>query len=182
MGEIVIRRMEPADAEGVAAVFLGPRAAAGTLQNPYPSVADWVKRLSANDPADHYAFVALVDGTIVGHAGLRHVGSNPRRAHAWHLGIAVTDAWQRRGIGTRLMQTLIDLADRWLGALRIELTVYCDNAHAIALYERFGFVIEGRHPAYSLREGEFADTFTMGRLHPRPPRLLQPPSTQESAH
>jgi putative acetyltransferase len=99
----------------------------------------------------------------------------------WHLGIAVADPWQGRGIGTRLMQTLIDLADQWLGALRIELTVYCDNAHAVALYERFGFVIEGRHPAYSLREGEFVDTFTMGRLHPRPPRLPPPPPTQETA-
>jgi putative acetyltransferase len=180
MAEVQIRRMEPSDAEGVAAVFSGLGAVRGTLHTPYPSVADWVKRLAGNDPDGHYAFVALVDGVIVGHAGMRRVSPRPRRAHAWHLGIAVADAWQGQGIGTRLMATLIDLADQWLGALRIELTVYCDNAHAIALYERFGFVIEGRHPAYSLREGEFVDTYTMGRLHPRPPRL-PPPATQETA-
>jgi putative acetyltransferase len=181
MAEVQIRRMEPSDAEGVAAVFRGLGAVRGTLQTPHPSVADWVKRLAANDPVSDYAFVALVDGVIVGHAGIHRASPRPRRAHAWHLGIAVADAWQRQGIGARLMETLIDLADHWLGALRIELTVYCDNAHAVALYERFGFVIEGRHPAYSLREGEFVDTYTMGRLHPRPPRLPAPPSTQETA-
>ncbi|MDZ7652546.1 MAG: GNAT family N-acetyltransferase [Burkholderiaceae bacterium] len=177
MADITIRRMEPTDAEGVAAVFRSRSAAYGTLQNPYPSVADWVKRLSANDPVNHYGFVARADGDIVGHAGLQRAHPNPRRAHAWHLGMAVADAWQGQGIGTRLMETLIDLADHWLGVLRIELTVYCDNVRAIALYERFGFVVEGRHPAYSLREGEFVDTFSMGRLNPRPPRLPPPPAT-----
>jgi L-phenylalanine/L-methionine N-acetyltransferase len=181
MAQIEIRRMEPGDAAGVAETFRSRSAAAGTLQNPYPSVADWTRRLAANDPAADYAFVALADGVIVGHAGLKRGSPNPRRSHVWHLGIAVAEPWQRQGIGTCLMETLIDLADHWLGVLRIELTVYCDNAHAVALYERFGFVIEGRHPAYSLREGEFVDTFSMGRLNPAPPRLPSRPSTQETA-
>jgi len=182
MGEVVIRRMEPSDAEGVAATFRSLGAASGTLQTPYPSLADWQKRLAANDPASDYGFVALVDGQIVGHAGLNRFGSNPRRAHAWHLGMVVADAWQGKGIGTRLMETMIDLADHWLGALRIELTVYCDNARAIALYERFGFVVEGRHPAYSLRQGQFVDTFSMARLNPQPPQLPPRPPTRETAH
>lgn len=181
MAEVQIRRMEPSDAEGVAAVFRGLGAVRGTLQTPHPSVADWVKRLASNDPVSDYAFVALVDGAIVGNAGMHRASPRPRRAHVWHLGIAVADSWQGQGIGTRLMETLIDLADQWLGALRIELTVYCDNAHAIALYERFGFVIEGRHPAYSLREGEYVDTYSMGRLHPSQPRLPQQNSRQETA-
>mgnify|MGYP001187260552 CR=1 FL=1 len=181
MTDIQIRRMEPGDAEGVAATFRSRSAAFGTLQNPYPSVADWARRLAGNDPSNDYGFVALADGVIVGHAGLHRVGPNPRRAHVWHLGMAIAEPWQGQGLGTRLMQTLVDLADQWLGVLRIELTVYCDNTRAIALYERFGFVVEGRHPAYSLREGEFVDTFSMGRLHPSPPRLPQRTSTQETA-
>lgn len=171
MKEIVIRRMEPSDAEGVAQTFRDRSTAAGTLQNPYPSVADWQKRLAGNDPQRHHAFVAVDGPRIVGHAGLHQASPNPRRAHAWSVGIALVDEWQGRGLGTRLMQTLVDLADNWLGALRLELTVYCDNARAIALYERFGFVIEGTLRAYSLREGEYVDTLSMARLHPRPPRL-----------
>jgi putative acetyltransferase len=69
------------------------------------------------------------------------------------------------------MEALIDLADHWLGALRIELTVYVSNEHALRLYRNFGFEIEGTHRAYSLRDGEYTDTYAMARLHPHPPRL-----------
>jgi putative acetyltransferase len=60
---------------------------------------------------------------------------------------------------------------RWIGILRLELTVYTDNAAALALYRRFGFAIEGRHRGYALRDGVLADVYAMARIHPSPPRL-----------
>ncbi len=39
----------------------------------------------------------------------------------------------------------MDLADNWLNLQRLELTVYSDNAAAIALYRKFGFEQEGCH-------------------------------------
>ena len=170
MTDIVIRREEPSDAAGIAATFRSRGAALGTLQNPYPSVAQWSERLRANDPARTYVLVAVAGEDIVGHAGLHGV-ENPRRAHAWHLGMAVRDDWHNRRVGTRLMAALVDLADHWLGALRLELTVYVDNAHALRLYRKFGFEIEGTLRAYSLRDGAYVDTYAMARLHPHPPRL-----------
>jgi len=58
--------------------------------------------------------------------------------------------------------------------LRIELTVYTDNAGAIALYEAFGFRIEGTHRAYALRRGVYEDVYAMARLHPKPPGVVWP--------
>jgi putative acetyltransferase len=69
------------------------------------------------------------------------------------------------------MQALCDVADRWIGVLRLELSVYCDNARAIALYRRFGFEIEGRYRGYVLRDGAYIDAFAMARLHPAPPAI-----------
>jgi putative acetyltransferase len=52
--------------------------------------------------------------------------------------------------------------------VRIELTVFADNAGAVALYKRFGFEIEGTHRAYALRDGAYADTFSMARIKAKP--------------
>jgi putative acetyltransferase len=168
--DLLIRRAEPSDAEGIAATFRARGASLGTLQNPYPSVAQWTERLAKNNPVLNYVLVAVAGDEIVGHAGL-HGTDNPRRAHAWHLGMSVRDDWHNRRVGTRLMEALVDLADNWLNVLRIELTVYVDNAHALRLYRNFGFEIEGTLRAYSLREGRYTDTYAMSRLHPRPPQL-----------
>lgn len=174
MTTLVVRRAEPADAEGIAQTFRARGAAAGTLQNPYPSIAQWHERLTT-EAAGNYIFVAVADGHVIGNCGL-HGNKNVRRQHAWGIGISVRDDWQGRGVGTRLMETLIDLADNWLGALRLELTVYTDNAAAIALYRKFGFVVEGTHRVFALREGQFVDALAMARLHPNPPRLPVPPA------
>ncbi|MBI3369309.1 MAG: GNAT family N-acetyltransferase, partial [Burkholderiales bacterium] len=64
-----------------------------------------------------------------------------------------------------------DYADGWAQVLRIELHVYTDNARAIALYRRFGFVQEGCHRGHALREGQYVDSYSMARLHPNPPRI-----------
>ena len=85
------------------------------------------------------------------------------------IGVSVGAAAQRQGVGTALMQALCDYADRWMGVLRIELTVYVDNAAAIALYRKFGFETEGRHRGYALRDGRYVDALAMARLHPSPP-------------
>jgi len=166
---VVVRRAEPADAEGIALTFRTRGAARGTLQNPYPSVARWKERLTT-EAETNYVFVAVADGDIVGNGGL-HGNTNPRRRHAWGVGLSVRDDWQGRGIGRQLVATLIDLADNWLGALRLELTVFSDNAAAIALYEKFGFVREGTHRAFALQDGRFADVLAMARLNPHPPQL-----------
>ncbi len=83
---------------------------------------------------------------------------------------------QSGGEGTALMQAACDYADRWPQLLRLELTVFVDNARAVALYRRFGFQEEGRHRAYALRDGACVDVLSMARLHPHPPVALGLPA------
>jgi L-phenylalanine/L-methionine N-acetyltransferase len=40
------------------------------------------------------------------------------------------------------------------------------NAIAIALYEKFGFEVEGTHRRLAFREGEYIDAYSMARLKP----------------
>ena len=58
----------------------------------------------------------------------------------------------------------LDLADNWLGVIRVDLKVYTDNEAGIALYEKFGFEIEGTHRRDAFRNGEYVDTYSMARL------------------
>ena len=161
--EITIRRADPGDFELVTRVFEDDSTTSGTLQTPYPSKDRW-KKLMAEPAEGDYLLLAFVDGHIAGLAGLHPVGKSPRRAHARMLSICVVGPYQGKGVSTRLMQALMELADKWLPVTRIELTVFSDNARAIKLYERFGFEPEGTHKAYALRDGAYADTLAMARI------------------
>ncbi|MFO1325608.1 MAG: GNAT family N-acetyltransferase [Burkholderiales bacterium] len=160
---IAVRRAEPSDADAMRAIFASPKAQAGTLQLPLPSVEMWRKRLADGQPTD-YLLVAVVDGEVVGNAGLHAAGASPRRRHAAGIGMAVRDDWHGRGVGTALLTAIIDLADNWLDYTRLELTVYTDNAAAFALYRKFGFETEGTLRQYALRGGVLVDAYTMARL------------------
>ena len=162
---IVVRRAEPSDAEAIHATFLGPRAIAGTLQLPYPSVEAWRKRLGEVAP-DDYLLVATIAGEIVGNLGLHAASKSPRRRHVGQLGMAVRDDRQGRGVGTALLQAALELADGWLNYQRLELVVYTDNLAALHLYRKFGFAIEGTCRAYAFRDGAYVDAYAMARMHP----------------
>ncbi|RVT82904.1 GNAT family N-acetyltransferase [Inhella crocodyli] len=171
MGAVTIRRPTLADAPAIAAGVGDPAVFGGLLQMPYPSEAAWRQRLedTLKLGASDWMLLAERDGEVVGLAGLHSVGPSPRRAHARMLGMWVARSAQGQGVGTALMQALVDVADRWMGVLRLELTVNVDNAPAIALYRRFGFEMEGTHRGYALRDGVLVDCHAMARWNPQPP-------------
>ncbi len=170
---ITVRRPTVDDAAAFARIMGDPAVYPALMQMPHASVEAWRARLGEAAPpgkAD-LLLVAELGGEVVATAGLHPTGPALRRRHAMMLGMSVAPHAQRQGVGSALMQALCDYADRWLGVLRLELTVYVDNAAAIALYRRFGFAIEGRHRGYAMRDGRFVDAFAMARIHPDPPRI-----------
>jgi putative acetyltransferase len=161
---ITVRRVEPSDYEAVQRILAAPKVVWGTLQLPFPSAEQWRRRL-AEPREDLIRLVALVDDDeVVGLLGLQTFPNAPRRRHAGRLGMMVRDDWQGQGVGTALMEAAMDLADNWLNLKRLELTVYTDNAPALRLYEKFGFVTEGTLRQFAFRDGEYVDTFTMARI------------------
>jgi L-phenylalanine/L-methionine N-acetyltransferase len=157
-----IRSIEPEDYRAMQALFALPGVIRGTLQLPFPSVELWRKRMTEL-PHNRPMLVACIDDALVANIGIL-IPQNPRRRHVGEIGLAVHDDWCGRGIGTALLRSAIDLAERWLTLSRLELSVFVDNAPAIALYEKFGFKREGKFERYALRDGEYVDTWTMARL------------------
>ena len=73
--------------------------------------------------------------------------------------------WRERLTDTPgVKHTMIDMCDNWLRVERIELTVFADNAPAIAVYKKYGFEIEGTGRRYALRNGEYVDAYYMARM------------------
>ena len=163
MGHVSIRHTELADAEALHQIFSGPRVIEGTLQLPLPSAEMWRKRISEM-PEGLYSLVACANGEVVGELGLETYPTLWRRRHVGQIGMAVRDDWQGKGVGTALMEAVLDLAENWLNLTRIELSVYTDNAAGVALYKKFGFEIEGTHRRYAFRNGEYADAYSMARI------------------
>jgi putative acetyltransferase len=161
--DITIRRAEPSDYEAIARILTYPKVIWGTLQVPFPSFDQWRKKI-AEPPEGLYSLVACIDREVVGQIGLHTFPNQPRRHHVGAIGMMVRDDWQSKGIGTQLMQAVVDLADKWLNLSRLELGVYTDNEPAIKLYKKFGFQVEGTEIGSAFRDGEYMDTLMMARV------------------
>ena len=82
------------------------------------------------------------DGDLIGYAGLWFDGYD-----AQVMTIGTDERFQGRGLGRRMLDTLLDQA-RTLGAAVVLLEVRVDNDPAIHLYESVGFERLGMRRAY----------------------------------
>lgn len=111
--------------------------------------------------------VAELDGATVGHALLEPLGNLIATAHVYMLTIVVHPGRLGQGIGSALMQDLLDWAARDERVGKVELRVRSTNARAIALYTRFGFVEEGRfRRRLKMADGTFIDDVSMAWFPP----------------
>jgi len=124
----------------------------------------WQERMSQKSPGQ-YHLVAIVEDQVAGHLMIA-AETRPRRSHVASFGLCVDAARHNQGIATALLREMIAMCDNWLRIERIELTVFVDNAPAIALYQKQGFDIEGTGKRYGLRDGDYIDAYFMARLRP----------------
>lgn len=160
---LVIRARRPSDADGIVTLHNMPGYRNGTLRTPHHTPEE-IRKGIENQPASMTGLIALLDGRIVGDAGLTRLAN--RRVYVGSIGMGVHDAYVGKGIGKALIGEVLALADNWFNLRRIELTVYTDNEPAIRLYERHGFVTEGRMKEFAFRDGSYVDAYSMARIRP----------------
>jgi putative acetyltransferase len=98
---------------------------------------------------------------VIGNLGLSRE-PNPVTRHVASLGMHVAGDWRSRGVGSALLAEAFRWA-RWAGVEKLALTVYPDNDRARRLYEKFGFVEEGRLTGHSRKRHGYEDEIVMGR-------------------
>jgi putative acetyltransferase len=161
--DCTIRHVEPGDAPAIHAILTSPHVIDGSMRLPYAPLSSTEARLAAK-PGTH-VLVADRDGEAVGFAELVTYPEHPRHAHAGELNmIVVREDLQGQGIGQALVAAVLSLADDWLMIDRVGLVVWVQNDHALRLYQRFGFEIEGTLRRYARWRGTLIDAHVLGRL------------------
>lgn len=107
--------------------------------------------------------LALDQGEIIGLATMHSSGKIKVR-HEAELGIVIAKAYQGKGVGTELINRLIEWAKGNGVTTRISLDTRADNIKAVQLYLKFGFVFEGCRKNATLLDGVYYDLYVMGMM------------------
>ncbi|QKS69927.1 GNAT family N-acetyltransferase [Paenalkalicoccus suaedae] len=122
---------------------------------------EWIKGYIEGEHHNRL-FVAEHEGELMGlinfdcpnKAKLRHQGS---------FGMSVATKWRGQGVGEALLVTLLEFASEHASIDTVRLDVLATNERAIRLYEKLGFVHEGRRVRFVKTEAGYEDLLLMAK-------------------
>ena len=155
-----LRGPRRSDAAALADLMSGEGVVHGLSVVPFISEHEVERMFAALDT--RYWLIAEYGGAPAGWAFLEWGRGRWRQIAS--LGIGVADGQIGRGLGRRLMQTILQVGFGYLGLHKIELVVYVDNLTAVTLYESLGFTHEGTKRGNAMRDGMFVDAHVMSLL------------------
>jgi RimJ/RimL family protein N-acetyltransferase len=107
--------------------------------------------------------IAEIDSKIIGTATFAG-GSRPRLKHVGEFGVSVLRAYWGNGIGTALVQNILDWSKQTGIIRKVDLKVRADNMSAIHVYKKLGFTTEGIQSRSLCIDGIFYDSILMGYI------------------
>ena len=136
-----------------------------TDSTPAPLNRDTLKarltRADAQESGKSVRFVIDVDGAAVGSVSLFDFDELARHAE---VGIALVPEARGKGIGTAAISQIVEFAFVGCNLRRVHLQVIESNVGAIRVYEKAGFMIEGRQRQHAWVHGKYEDIIVMGIL------------------
>ncbi|MBP5158506.1 MAG: GNAT family N-acetyltransferase [Treponema sp.] len=128
------------------------------------TVAEEAKLLDEKAKSDREAFfVVRKDARIVG-MGHYTACTKERMAHRGTIGICLRKSACGQGLGTALMERLLDFARNTAMSEIVSLEVRCDNSGALHLYEKLGFENIGTFKGFFKVNGKLVDFYIMEKF------------------
>lgn len=155
---VTIRPSRPEDFEAWFLLFEEVAAEGRWIGAEAPVDRDWARRSFERhvDADTSVMLLAESHGQHLGHLGVTLAGG------CADIGMMVRIGHRGRGIGSALLDAGIEWA-RAKTAHKVTLLVWPHNEPAIALYEKYGFVVEGRLARHwRRRNGQLWDAVPMG--------------------
>lgn len=164
MAELVLRPLTMDDAAAVLATM--KRASGGLGRLPEEMDLAWVEGNLAAALGGGVALGAWESGRLAGVIKASRMPSALFQHVLWDLTVAVDPDFQGQGVAPRLFEVLFEEAARLTPKVeRIELVVREGLTHAIRLYERLGFRLEGRFEGrFRMPDGTTEADLPMARL------------------
>lgn len=165
---VVYRRAKVEDAERIVAFynFVGGETTYLSFEkDEYPlNVQEQIEAIKALEGNQTNIMLMAMDGDEI--AGIATINSSHKikARHEGELGIVVAKKYQGQGIGTELITQLITWARGNGVTTRIRLDTRADNPKAVALYMKFGFIVEGCCRNSTLLNGKYYDLYIMGMM------------------
>ena len=163
---LLIREAEVEDARGLIThvnsvggesdyLALGP----GEFELTEHEEAEFLRACRASE--NQVYLLALIGNEIVGTLDFS-AGRRSRVKHSGELGMSVRKAFWGLGVGSKLLDALLEWARQTRVIKKINLRVRADNHRAILLYEWKGFVREGTLRKEVFFNGTYHDLYWMG--------------------
>ncbi|MDH5793064.1 MAG: GNAT family N-acetyltransferase [Candidatus Bathyarchaeota archaeon] len=119
------------------------------------------KVLSRLEKDEMFYLVAEVDGKVVAVSEISKRGGYEK--HVGVIGIAIRNGFRDFGIGTEIMKTLVEQAQK-MGLKVLTLSAFATNKPAIHVYEKVGFVQTGTIPKKHFKEGKYIDEIILTKV------------------
>jgi RimJ/RimL family protein N-acetyltransferase len=123
-------------------------------------IASWTSNINYEEKLTFFAFIQNGDGaSIIGSATLSFYPQEIYH-HKANLAMTVHDNYQNLGLGTAMLQHLLEIAKK-KELKKVHLRVTSNNPRAIHVYEKCGFKIEARLEKERFQEGKYVDEYQM---------------------
>ena len=107
--------------------------------------------------------MCVVDGRVIGNCEIAFY-TGMKTKHRATVAIALISEFWNQGIGTKMFEEMIRLAEEREEVMQMELEFVEGNSRARHLYEKMGFRIAGVHPnAIRLKDGRLLNNYLMIR-------------------
>lgn len=161
MSQITIRMAEDGDEKHLINWLLQPGVLKWFPLSNLKEIED-AARIWISYSKQHAVLTALWDGIPCGIANL-YIQPFKKLAHQCLFAIIVDEAYRGKGVGTRLIEDLIDLAKNRFHLELLHLEVYEGNP-AIGLYQKFGFQEYGVQKRFVKEDGVYLSKVLMQKV------------------